>query len=192
MYQAINQNVSKSVRFSSDELAIFNDILKFKTVPRKTFLLQQGEICNFEYYIVKGCIRSYCIDEKGNEVIMTFALEDWWVSDMASFNDQKPSQLFIETIEDCELLELNPQSKEELLLKAPRFERVFRLMVQKHLSAVQERLFGNIASSALERYLIFLEKFPNLPQRVPQHMIASYLGISAEFLSKIRKKIAEK
>ncbi len=192
IYQSINQNVGKCVQFSKEELAVFNNLLVHKKVPKKTFLLQQGEICNFEYYILKGCIRSYCIDEKGAEVIFTFAIEDWWVSDIASFNERTPSHMFIETLEDCELLMLNPHTKEELLMKAPRFERVFRMMVQKHLSTYQERLFGNIARSAQDRYLAFLEKYPGLPQRVPQRMIASYLGISAEFLSKIRKKLASK
>jgi CRP/FNR family transcriptional regulator, cyclic AMP receptor protein len=192
MYQSINQNVSKFVQFHEEELQIFNQILKYKKASKKTFLLQQGEVCNFEVYILSGCIKSYCIDKKGAEVIMTFAIEDWWVSDIASFNDQKPSHMFIETVEDCELLLLSPQTKEELLMKAPRFERVFRMMVQKHLSTYQERLFGNIAQSAQDRYLAFLEKYPTLPQRVPQHMIASYLGISAEFLSKIRKKLSKK
>ena len=192
MYQPINQNVSKCVQFTEEELQIFNQVLKYKKVPKKTFLLQQGEVCNFEFYILNGCIRSFCIDDKGAEVIMTFAIEDWWVSDIASFNDQKPSHMFIETVEDCELLMLSPQTKEELLMKAPRFERVFRMMVQKHLSTYQERLFENIAQSAKDRYLAFLEKYPTLPQRVPQHMIASYLGISAEFLSKIRKKLSTK
>lgn len=188
-YHSINQNVSKAVQFSKEELAIFNDLLVYKKFPKKTFLLQQGEVCNFEYYVLKGCIRSYCIDDKGAEVIMTFATEDWWVSDIASFNDRSPSHMFIETLEDCELFLLNPHTKEKLLRRAPRFERVFRIMVQKHLSTYQQRLFGNIAQSAQERYLSFLEKYPSLPQRVPQRMIASYLGISAEFLSKIRKKI---
>lgn len=190
IYQAINQNVGKCVPFSPEELKIFNELLQHKKVAKKSFLLQEGEICNFEYYIIKGCIRSYCIDEKGAEVIMTFSIEDWWVSDIASFNEQKASHMFIETIEDCELLLLNPNTKEELLRRVPRFERVFRMMVQKHLASYQERLFNNIAQSAQYRYLTFLEKHPELPQRVPQWMIASYLGVSAEFLSKIRKKLA--
>lgn len=190
-YQGINQNVSKCVQFSKEELVVFNELLQVKKVSKKNFLLQQGEICNFEYYITKGCIRSYCIDEKGAEVIMTFSVEDWWVSDIASFNEQKGSHMFIETVEDCELLLLTPHTKEELLRRVPRFERVFRMMVQKHLASYQERLFNNISLSAQDRYLNFLEKYPALPQRIPQWMIASYIGVSAEFLSKIRKKLAK-
>ena len=100
--------------------------------------------------------------------------------------------MFIETLEACELLILTPESKSELLQKVPAFERVFRLMVQKHLTSYQERLFGSIAQTAQDRYLAFLQKYPSLSQRVPQHLIASYLGISPEFLSKIRTKMLHK
>lgn len=192
MFAQINHNVNLCHAFSEAELAIFNALLIHKKVPKKTFLLQQGEICRFEAYIIKGCIRSYYIDNNGFDVILTFAIEDWWVSDIASFHEKKPSRMFIETLEACELLMLTPESKEELLQKVPAFERVFRLMVQKHLTSYQERLFGNIAQTAQDRYLAFLQKYPSLSQRVPQHLIASYLGISPEFLSKIRSKILAK
>ncbi len=192
MYDVINQYVNRCVSFQEEELALFNSLLQYQVVPKKTFLLQEGEICQFEAYIVKGCIKSYFLNENGFEVILTFATEDWWVSDMASFHEQIPSRMYIETLEDCELLVLSPSAKEVLLEKAPRFERVFRLMVQRHLASYQERLFGNIAKSAQERYLDFLQKYPTLPLRVPQHQIAAYLGISPEFLSKIRARLSHK
>lgn len=188
MFQQINQNVSKYVTFSKDELHVFNELLQHKVVKKKTFLLREGEICNFEAYIIKGCIRSYYIDNNGFEVILTFSVEDWWVSDVTSFCEQKPTKMFIETLEDCELFILTPHTKETLLFKAPRFERAFRLMLQRHLASYQERLFGNIAQTAHDRYLDFLKKYPTLPLRIPQHLIASFLGISPEFLSKIRNK----
>lgn len=192
MYEQINHNVSQCLAFSPEELEIFNALLKPKNAPKKTFLLKQGEICEFEAYIVKGCIKTYYIDSNGFEVILTFGIEDWWVSDITSFHEHKPSRMFIETLEDCQLLMLNPQSKEELLRKVPGFERVFRLMVQKHLNSYQERLFGSFAQSAQERYMAFLKKYPTLSQRISQHLIASYLGISPEFLSKIRSKMLHK
>lgn len=191
MFEQINTHVGKCTIFSNEELAIFDDILERKRVPKKTFLLQEGEICNFEAYVVKGCIRTYYIDENGFDVTLQFAIEDWWVSDMASFYEQKPSRLFIETLEDCELLMFNPETKEELLQRVPKFERVFRLMVQRKLAVTQDRLINTIAKSAQEKYLDFLERYPTIPQRVPQHYIASYLGISPEFLSKVRTKMAK-
>jgi len=192
MFESIDKNVNRSVTFLKEELEIFHNLLEHKIVPKKTFLLQEGEVCNFEGYVIKGCTRTYYIDENGFEVILQFGVEDWWLGDVTSFHDQKPSKLFIETIEDTELLTFNPQTKEELLFKVPKFERVFRLLIQRNLAATQNRLFKSIAQPAQERYVEFVEKYPTIPQRVPQHYIASYLGISPEFLSKIRGKIAHK
>jgi CRP/FNR family cyclic AMP-dependent transcriptional regulator len=191
MFESINNNVCKKSEFTPDEIEYFNTILQYKEVPKKTFLLQEGEICNFEAYILKGCIRKYYINENGFEVIVQFAVEDWWISDIASFHEKKPSKLFIETLEDCQLLMLTPETKEMLLQKVPKFERIFRLLIQRNLSAMQNRLIDTIAKSAQEKYLDFIKLYPTIPQRVAQHYIASYLGISAEFLSKVRTKLAK-
>lgn len=188
MFQQISQYVKTCVSLSQEQQNFFNTILEHKTVSPKTFLLREGEICQFEAFIIKGCVKTYFIDKNGFEVILTFATENWWISDITSFHEQKPSKMFIETIEETELLILTPQTKQTLLSHIPALERMFRLMVQRHLGAYQERLFSNIALSAEERYDIFLKKFPDLPQRIPQHLIAAYLGISAEFLSRIRKR----
>ncbi len=192
MFEQINAQVSKLANFSSQELVIFNQLLEHKSVPKKTILLHEGEICNFEAFIIKGCIRTYYINENGFEVTMQFGIENWWASDMASFHEQTPSRVFIETLEDCEILLLHRETKEELLKKVPKFERVFRIMVQRNLCATQNRLIGSISKSAQEKYLEFIEKYPTIPQRVAQHYIASYLGISAEFLSKVRAKLNKK
>lgn len=191
MFESINANICKKNEFTPDEIEYFNTILQYKEVPKKTFLLQEGEICNFEAYILKGCIRKYYINENGFEVIVQFAVEDWWISDIASFHEKKPSKLFIETLEDCQLLILTPETKEMLLQKVPKFERIFRLLIQRNLSAMQNRLIDTIAKSAQEKYLEFIKLYPTIPQRVAQHYIASYLGISAEFLSKVRTKLAK-
>lgn len=188
MFSEINQYINSCVHLSEEELKIFDSFFVEKKIPKKRFLLQAGDICNIEAFVVKGCLKTYYIDGNGFEVILTFAIEGWWVSDIASFCEQKPSKMFIETIEDCVLLVLSPQAKEEMLQKLPCLERVYRLLVQRHLSVYQERLFGNIALTAQERYALFLEKYPTISQRIPQHLIASYLGISAEFLSRIRKR----
>jgi CRP/FNR family transcriptional regulator, cyclic AMP receptor protein len=192
MFDQINSHVTKCTNLSAEELAYFNSILEYRSVPKKTSLLHEGDVCNFEAYINKGCVRSYYIDENGFEVILQFAIEDWWVSDIASFQNHEPSNMFIETLEDCELLILSPQTKEALMEKVPKLERVFRLMVQRNLAVLQSRLFKTIATSAREKYLDFLKRYPTIPQRVAQHYIASYLGISPEFLSKVRTKMAKK
>uniref|UniRef100_UPI00404B3B59 Crp/Fnr family transcriptional regulator n=1 Tax=Flavobacterium sp. TaxID=239 RepID=UPI00404B3B59 len=191
MYQNILNNVSKCIVLTEKEQDFFFNLLEEKQHPKKTMLLQEGEICQFEAYVEQGCIRTYYIDEKGFEVTLQFGIEDWWVSDIASFSDQKPSFLYIETLEDVKLLTLSPQNKELLLAEIPKFERVFRLLLQRNLSATQHRLVNTLAMSAQEKYLEFLRKYPSIPQRVPQHYIASYLGISAEFLSKIRTRLSK-
>ena len=192
MYPDINLYLSKYAAFKPEEIAIFHAALTPKRFHKKIYLLQEGEICKFEAFIQKGCIRTFYIDEKGMEVTLQFAIENWWVSDIASFHDQKPSRMFIETLEDCELLMLTPESKENMLRQAPCFERMFRLMVQRNLSRLQERLFQTIATTAVEKYLDFIERYPTIPQRVAQHYIASYLGFTPEFLSKVRTKLSKK
>ncbi|OYQ38381.1 Crp/Fnr family transcriptional regulator [Flavobacterium cyanobacteriorum] len=191
MYQQLNDNISRYVHFSEEELGILNELATYKKVPKKTLMLQAGEMCNFEDFVVKGCVRKYYIDDNGFEVILQFAIENAWVSDISfSIYEDRPSRVYIETLEDCEFLSFTPEFKELLFERAPRFERAFRILVQRHLAVTQNRLFNTISKTAMEKYLEFLEVYPTLPQRVAQHYIASYLGISAEFLSKTRAKLA--
>lgn len=190
MFAAINDYVNRCGVFSAEDMKAFNNLLEPRSIKKKQLLLREGEICNFEAYIAKGCLRTFYIDENGSEVILQFSVEDWWVSDIGSFHDRTPSLLYIEAIEDSELLTLNPSSKEELLARVPQFERVFRLMIQRHLAALERRLIRTIAKTAEERYVEFVKQYPGIVLRVPQHYIASYLGITPEFLSKIRRRLA--
>jgi len=187
----INKSISRYVDFTQQELDTFNSLLEYKKVPKKTIMLHEGEMCNFEAFVIQGCVRKYYIDANGFEVILQFAIEDAWVSDISfSIYEDKPSKVFIETLEDCEFYVFSPESKEALFKKAPKFERAYRILFQRNLAALQNRLFNTISKTALDKYVEFLELYPTLPQRVAQHYIASYLGISAEFLSKTRAKLA--
>jgi CRP-like cAMP-binding protein len=186
MFQKIDQFISKYIHLTDEESAFFHSLLKHRQVRKKTFLLQEGEICDFEAFILKGCIRSYYLDKEGVETILLFAVEDWWVSDLTSFSERQPSNLFIETLEDCELLSIDYAGKALLFEKIPTFERMFRLLVQRSLSVLQQRFYATISQTAEERYLQFLDKYPLVAQRVPQHQIARYIGVSPEFLSKVR------
>lgn len=190
MFLQINKSISKYVHFNDEELYLFNSLLEYRKVSKKTIMLREGEKCNFEAFVIKGCIRKYYIDSNGVEVILQFAVEDAWVSDI-SFDEYetKPSQVFIETLEDSELLMFNPVSKEKLYAIAPKFERAFRILMQRNLYVIQNRLLHTISKTATEKYIEFLELYPKIPQRVAQHHIASYLGISAEFLSKVRTRM---
>lgn len=191
MFEEINKNVTRYHTFNENELKIFNSLLKPLHLKKKSFLLQAGEVCNIEAFIKKGCLMTYLLNEEGKETVLYFSIENWWVSDICSFNDQTKSDFYIQALEDSELLILTPQTKEELVFKVPHFERAFRLMIQKNLGVMQSRLHSIIAKSAETRYNDFLKRYPSIPQRVSQHHIASYLGVSPEFLSKIRAKQAK-
>jgi CRP-like cAMP-binding protein len=132
------------------------------------------------------------MDDDGNEITLQFAIEDWWVGDIASFTNQTPSQVYIQALEDSDLLTIHYADKEQLFQRVPAFERMFRLMLQRSYMVLQDRFVATLAQPADERYLAFLEKYPGVVQRVPQHYIASYLGITPEFLSRIRARLSKK
>ena len=186
MYEEIDRFVAKYVMLSEEELGFFHSLLRHRKVKKKGFLLQEGEVCDFEGFIIKGCIRTYYLDKQGVETILLFAVEDWWVSDISSFSERKPSNLFIQTIQDSELLTIDFNNKARLFEKIPAFERMFRLLVQRSLGVLQQRFYASVSQTAEERYLQFLDKYPLVAQRVPQHQIARYIGVSPEFLSKVR------
>ncbi|HWB93860.1 MAG TPA: Crp/Fnr family transcriptional regulator [Puia sp.] len=192
MFDEIDRFVAKYIHLTPQESEFFHALLRHRRIPKKTFLLQEGEICDFEAFIIHGCIRTYYLDKEGVETILLFAVEDWWASDITSFSERTPSNLFIETIEDCELLTIDYAGKTRLFEKIPAFERMFRLLVQRSLGVLQARFYSSISQTAEERYLQFLEKYPNMAQRVPQHQIARYIGVSPEFLSKVRSTLFRK
>lgn len=192
MHESIQNYISRFVSLTPEELLVVENCMQLQEISKKTMLLNAGDVCNFEAYVLKGCIREYFIDHKGQELTLEFAVEDWWVSDITSFENQTPSIMYIETLEDCELLVLSRAAKDELLTRVPKLERMFRLMIQRHLSVLQKRLFRTVSYTAMDKFEEFLRRYPSLPQRVPQHYIASYLGITPEFLSKIRKRQMKK
>jgi CRP-like cAMP-binding protein len=192
MFETIDAFVAKYITLSSGELEFFHSLLRVKKVKKKQFLLQEGEVCDFEGFILKGCTRMYYLDKEGVETILLFAVEGWWVSDITSFADRKPSNLFIETIEDTEMLTMDYAGKTRLFERVPAFEHLFRLLVQRSLGVLQQRFYASVSQTAEERYKAFLEKYPLVAQRVPQHQIARYIGVSPEFLSKVRSTMFKK
>jgi CRP-like cAMP-binding protein len=192
MFELIDQNIAKNVHLTPSELTLFHSLLQAKKYKKKQFVFQANEISHFTGFITKGCIKNYIIDDKGHEFIMYFAIEDWWVGDISSFFEQKPGTLFIETIEDTELLTLDFHAYQRLINEVPKFERHFRILIQRAMQTLQLRFFHTLASPAELRYLEFLQKYPQIVQRVPQQLIASYIGVTPEFLSKIRHKLAKK
>ncbi|WP_212003999.1 Crp/Fnr family transcriptional regulator [Chitinophaga sp. HK235] len=192
MFEQIDQFVDRIISLTPEERQIFHDLLKFKQVRKRTYLLQEGKICDFEAYIIKGCIRTYYLSDDGTETVLSFATEDWWVSDPYSFTEQTPSNMFIESLEDCELLMIDCKSKAILYKKVPKFETLFRLLIQRSLFVLQKRIHSLVSQTAEQRYLAFIETYPQVVRRVPQNQIARHLGISPEFLSKVRSTIQKK
>lgn len=188
MFDAIDTYVNQCISLTAEELEIFHSLLEHKVIKKKNLLLKSGDICNFEAFILKGCVRTYYVDESGKEVDLHFAIENWWISDLPSFTFRKPATLNIQTLEDCELLSISYEAKEKLFLDVPKFERMFRLLIQRTHEEMMNRFISTVSRTAEERYETFLRKYPTIPLRVPQHLIAAYLGISPEFLSKIRSR----
>lgn len=152
-------------------------------------MLRAGQVSKFEGFITKGLFKIYYLDANGLEHILYFACEDWWISDIASFTNQAPSQLFIEALEDSDVLLISKEEKEFAYKNIPKIERLFRIMTQKTHVALQNRMIDNLSKTADVRYVEFIQKHPNLTQRLSNKQIAAYLGISNVFLSNIRKKI---
>lgn len=189
MTDLLKQNISNHISISEDERDIFCNLFVPKLIKKKSFLLEEGEICKFEGFVIKGLFRVYHIDKNGFENILYFAIENWWITDIDSFTNNKPSQLYIEALEDSEVLLISKKSKEFAYTNLPQIEKLFRIMTQKTHVALQRRMIDNLSKTADQRYLDFIEKYPQLLQRLTNLQIAAYLGISHEFLSKIRKKI---
>lgn len=186
MYDLILKNISRFITLTPEEEQYFTSLLKLKKIKKKGYLLQEGDISRHQYFVNKGCLRTYTIDEKGLEHIIQFAIEDWWTGDMFSFLTQTPARFTIDALEDSELLCLEKNALEELYVKIPKFERFFRHLLQNAFIALQERIVANLSQPADERYCTFITKYPYMEKRLPLKQIASYLGITPESLSRIR------
>jgi len=186
MYDLILKNISRFITLTSEEEQYFTSLLKLKKIKKKAYLLQEGDISRHQYFVSKGCLRTYMIDEKGLEHIIQFAIEDWWTGDMYSFLTQTPARFTIDALEDTELLCLEKNALEELYIRIPKFERFFRHLLQNAFVALQERIIANLSQPADERYCTFITKYPDMEKRLPLKQIASYLGITPESLSRIR------
>jgi CRP-like cAMP-binding protein len=182
------QHVQRYVELDSEEQELLLSCMRYEEVSKKAHLLKQGKICTGRYFVLKGLLRQYIIGENGGEQITHFALENWWMADYDSLDRQQPSEFFIQAVEPSELLVLDKEMEAELFQKVPKMERYFRLLLQRSYAASMMRIKYIFTTSGEERYNHFNSLFPEFIQRIPQYMLASYLGFSAEFLSKIRAK----
>ena len=149
-------------------------------------------MCKYIGFVNSGCLREYKIDNKGVEHILQFAIEDWWVSDLNSFLTGLPASYNIDALQDSDVLLLEKSAREELLKNCPKMERFFRLLIEANHVASQQRIVDSLSASAEERYLKFIKTYPQLLEQLPQNQIASYLGITPQSLSRIRKELTQK
>ncbi|HYG17442.1 MAG TPA: Crp/Fnr family transcriptional regulator [Ohtaekwangia sp.] len=187
----ILKNIAKHIALDKEEERFFVSLLESQSLRRKQLYQKQGTICKYSTFVNDGALKSFTVDEEGKEHILSFAIKDWWISDLYSLIAQKPGLLNIEAIADSEVLMLSRENQQVLYRKIPKFERFFRILVENSLVANQQRLIDNMSATAEDRYLHFIAKYPTVPSCVPQHSIASYLGITPEFLSKIRGRLAK-
>lgn len=190
MHKQILDYIGRYIELNEDETDLFKSLSRYKKLRKRQFVVEQGEVCRYENYVIKGCLRCYYLDAGGAEHIVQFAIEDWWISDLHSFLAQSPAHFNVDAIEPSELIQIDFDSLQELYRRIPKFERFFRLIIQKAFVASQDRVISSHSKDAMQRYREFSTRYPEIERRVPQYMIASYLGMTPEFLSKIRRRLA--
>ncbi|MEZ4803987.1 MAG: Crp/Fnr family transcriptional regulator [Bacteroidia bacterium] len=192
MSQLLIDNIQKHILLSEVEINELLSVLKPKKLRKRQYFVQEDEVSENSAFVISGCLRSYFVDSNGFEHNLQFAIEDWWITDMMSFTTQKPGRLFIDALENSEVLLLSRKNQLQLFETCPKLEKYFRIITENGFVSNQNRLLDNLSLQATERYLNFKEKYPQLLQRLPQIQIAAYLGITPEFLSKIRNQLAKK
>ena len=175
---------------NQEESAAVEEPIHLRKIKRRQFILTKGDVCKHITFVVEGCLKMYMVDENAKEHNLAFAIENGWIGDIGSFHSEVPSKLYVEAIEPSIILQMDKVSLYELYELHPKFNRIFRIMKEKYIVDANLRILHNISSTAEERYLSFQERYPDLFNRVSNIQIASYLGITPEFLSTIRKKLA--
>ncbi|MES1225469.1 MAG: Crp/Fnr family transcriptional regulator [Bacteroidota bacterium] len=192
MFDLVLKNISKYILLTEEEKLIFTSSLKHKRLRKKQFLLEEGGICNHECFVNSGCLRMYHLDDKAQEHIIQFAVSDWWIGDQYSFLTGLPSVYFIDAMEESEVLLIEKKHLEDLYARVPKFERFFRIAFQNSYVSLQRRILAGLSQTAEEKYIDFINRYADIEQKVSQRQIASYLGITPESLSRVRKQLARK
>jgi CRP-like cAMP-binding protein len=179
------------IPLTSEEKALVKDTFHHRLYRKRQFVLQEGDVCAHINFVVRGCLRMYKIDDQGNTHIIQFAAENYWLNDLGSFHGQHPSGMNIDALEDTVVLQITRDNIISLYTKAPKFDRIFRVLIENSFVGLQQRLLQNISSTAEERYRSFLEIYPHLVNRLSQVQIAAFLGITPEFLSRLRNRMTK-
>ena len=192
MTNKIAAYIDKFVKLTEEEKELFSSCFKEVKIKKRQFIVQPNFIAKHRQYVLKGAFRAYVVADEGQEHTITFAIDDWWITDYNSYIFQQPATMFVVALEDSIILQLDYEKEQELKLQNHKFETFFRIVAERGLASQQRRIISNLTQTAEERYENFLNKYPQIVQRVPQYALASYLGMTTEFLSRIRNKRVSK
>ena len=192
MTEPLKKHIRQYIEMSDEKLEKYCSAFRVKKLKKKDFLLKEGDICEAEGFVVNGCFKVFRTDKNADEQILYFGVEDWWVSDIDSFINQIPSQLNIQAIEDSEILLISKEDKDRFYREIPEIESLMRLKFQMSIIALQRRIIDNLSKPSDERYQDFLKEYPKIAHRLTNIQIAAYLGVTPEFISRIRRKIVSR
>lgn len=187
MKKQLHTYLNRYVSFSEEEIDLFYNYLTLQTFQKKEFILKEGDVCKIKFFITKGLTRTFKVDDKGNENVIHFGIENWWVTNMVSFITEQPSLLYIQALEETTILTISKVNLEKAYAAIPKLERMFRIITEKMFIAIERKNEHYIKMTSKERYQVFINELKVFSQRVPQYMIASYLDITPEYLSELRK-----
>lgn len=188
MIESIVTHMKKHIILSEADVDLLSSLLEVRDIKKKEYLLRAGEVCRHNYFVVQGCFRLYLITSKGAEQVIQFGIENWWITEYASLKSGKPSDFYLQATETAQVIVLPRDKEEELFEKIPQLEKYFRLVLEKAYSAQLNRIHYIFNLTGEEQYRMMASKYPDFVQRVPQYMLASFLGITPEFLSMLRAK----
>ena len=177
---------------NDEEKSVVEETFLERRVRRRQFILHEGDVCTHNTFVIEGCFRMYMVDDKGKEHNLQFAIEKWWIGDIGSFHSEEPSKLYIEALENSVILQIKKEDQLRLFVDHPKFNHIFRVFTENALVSAQRRILQNISSTADERYHDVAQRYPHLFNRISNVQIASYIGVTPEFLSKIRKEITSR
>ncbi len=190
-YSGILNNVAKHISLSKGEIEFFTSLLAARQVAKGELIVEEAQRCTYINYVNTGAFRAYAFDRHGSENTIMFAIEDWWITDIHGFVKGKPAMMNVEAIEESSIRQLHIDGLERLYDKVPKFERFFRILMQNSYIREQLRIKDNLTTQAEERYRLFINKYPQFINRVPLKQVASYLGVTPQFLSVIRNRLAK-